>query len=463
MSMLAPFTSSVSILSSWKEEQDTFQESDIPARSRLYHLKPQFPGSLWQESFTSYLNRLGWTHHVSPRSMVVQEVMPYLNKTQALSRQWIGSLSRGFAMSMNGVGPSALEWAEILEHLTMRTDLHLLTLRWWIGDLSSRGHLRAWPAWCPTCYAEWQEQELCIYQPLLWFFKVVTTCPKHHRLLEDQCPHCRNRQSVIALKTYPGHCTQCGKWLGGSLDEEQIEPLSPWQQWILQVLEELHVASAVSGELRWETFFTHLAEGILLAADLVTWKQVEHLTGVKRHIFNQWSQLQKIPSFETILELCYVCEVTPVQVMNGEITSLVETFQRRGSSRPPVHRYAKPRVDPARSLELIHAVLDGREKPLGMRQLCKRLGYGHRALMDRFPEECALIVQQVREYRNQQDRQRVTKTREQVRQAVLSLHAQGIYPSLHKVQSFLSAGVMMQPEARETWHAVLRELGFESS
>ncbi len=62
----------------------------------------------------------------------------------------------------------------------------------------------------------------------------------------------------------------------------------------------------------------------------------------------------------------------------------------------------------------------------------------------------------------QQDRQRVAKTREQVRQAVFSLHAQGIYPSLHKVQSFLSAGVMMQLEARETWHAVLRELGFES-
>jgi hypothetical protein len=73
-----------------------------------------------------------------------------------------------------------------------------------------------------------------------------------------------------------------------------------------------------------------------------------------------------------------------------------------------------------------------------------------------------LIIQQAREYRKQQDRQRVARTREQVRQAVFALHAQGIYPSLHKVQSFLSAGVMMQPEARETWHAVLRELGLET-
>ncbi len=111
---------------------------------------------------------------------------------------------------------------------------------------------------------------------------------------------------------------------------------------------------------------------ILSAANLVTWKQIERLTGVKRDIFNQWLQQKKIPSLETILQLCYVCEVAPVQIMNGEITSLIEFFQNGISLRPTVPRRANPKVDPARSLELIHAVLDGREKPLGMRQLCKR-------------------------------------------------------------------------------------------
>src|SRR6266567_6627770 len=97
-----------------------FQWPNEWPRSRLYSLVPCEVGTLWTECFTSYLNRLGWTHHVSPRAMVVQEVMPYLNKTQALSRQWIGSLSRGYAMSMNGVGTPALEWVEALSHLTMR-------------------------------------------------------------------------------------------------------------------------------------------------------------------------------------------------------------------------------------------------------------------------------------------------------------------------------------------------------
>ena len=87
-------TFSVRIFSPWRDGQETFQESDIPARSRLYPLDPQAMGNLWQESFTSYLNRLGWTHHVSPRAMVMQEVIPRLENAQNASRQWIGARQR---------------------------------------------------------------------------------------------------------------------------------------------------------------------------------------------------------------------------------------------------------------------------------------------------------------------------------------------------------------------------------
>lgn len=447
------------------DHQQIFRESDLPVRSRLYCLDPQAMGSLWQESLTSYLNRLGWTHHVSPRAMVTQEVIPRLDKAQKVSRQWIGALSRGYAMNVNGVGSLALEWSTVLNQLTQRSDLHLLTLHGWIGNLSSVGHLRPALSWCPICYMEWQEQKVCIYQPLLWLFKVVTICPRHHHLLESHCPHCQKQQSVIALRTRPGHCTQCDQWLGRSPDlamaSQVTDELILWQQWILRALEELHLASRASGVLQWDPFFIHLAEGILSAVDLVAWKQVERLTGVKRHVINQWLQKKKIPSLETILQLCYLCEVTPWQVMQGEISPLVFALQREISVRPPVSRRTKPRADRDRCLELIHAVLDGREEPLGIRQLCERLGYSHRVLRYSFPEEYTLITQQAREYRKQQERQRVAKTREQVRQATCSLHVQGIYPSQRKVQSLLPAGVMIQAEARETWHVTLRELGLE--
>jgi len=457
---------SVRILSPGTQGLETFQESNIPARSRFYCLEPQAMGSLWQESFTSYLNRLGWTHHVSPRAMIMQEVIPLLDKGQEISRHWLGALSAAYAMSMNGAGLTALEWTEIFEKLTMRSDLHLLTLRWWIGNLSSLGHLHPHPVWCPMCYSEWQAQELCIYQPLLWFFKVITTCPRHHKPLASHCPHCQKTQSVIALQTRPGHCTKCNQWLGISSHKESSHKMEDdpmqWERWVLQALEELRTASTTNGGINWETFFTQLAAGLASAASLVGWKQIERLTGVKQFTFHQWFEQRWMPSLETILQLCYVCEVTPLQIMKGEISPLIEVITRNTPSRPPVHRRAKSKVDPERSLELIHAVLDGREKPLSLAQLCKRLGYGHRTLKYLFPEECALIVKLAREDKKQRRAQQTLPTCERVRQAVFSLHEQGIYPSVHKVQSLLIGGSMRLPEARETWHATLQELGLET-
>lgn len=466
MNMLDSPSVSVHISPSWGERQDSSQESDMPARSRLYRLEPQALGSLWQESFTSYLNRLGWTHHLAPRTMVRQEIIPHLNKSQEVADQWIGALSRGYAIHINGAGALALEWSPVLEHLTQRSDLHLLTLHGWIGNLTSPGHLRAYPAWCLLCYTEWRENSPGIYQPLFWFFKVVTVCPTHHRLLESSCPHCQKTQSVIALQTQPGHCTQCNRWVGISLGEPlpqslQEEP-TPWQQWVLQALEELQTASMTNSLPPWEPFFTHLAKGFAPAIDLVGWEKIESFPGVKSAVFKQWFSLRQTASLETILKLCYVCEVTPFQVMRGETSSLIEIFQRGVTSRPPLHRRVRPKIDQERCLQLIHAVLDGHEEPLGLRQLCERLGCSPRILLYYFREECALITQQAREHRKQQGEQRVLETRKRVRQQVLSLHAQGIYPSHKNVRSLLPAGLMRQSAAGEAWHETLRELGLES-
>jgi len=48
----------VRVLTSWGGEPDIMQQRDISPRSRLYALEPQALGMLWQESLTSYLNRL---------------------------------------------------------------------------------------------------------------------------------------------------------------------------------------------------------------------------------------------------------------------------------------------------------------------------------------------------------------------------------------------------------------------
>ncbi len=233
---------------------------EMPPRSRLYHLPPFGVGTLWVESFTSYINRLAWTYRVSPRVLVAQEIDPLLSSDyQVHSSVQLATFSRSGAMGMNGTGNLAVEWSATLEGLTMRPDLHLLILRSWLGDLPSRGHLRTKPTWCPLCYTEWREQERPIYQPLLWMLQLATMCPRHQVRLEDRCPHCQKHQSILTLKTAPGHCTQCHTWLGKPLDAVVEQETIHWQEWVIRSLEELRREYGNAGVLPWERFFANLA------------------------------------------------------------------------------------------------------------------------------------------------------------------------------------------------------------
>jgi|GEM_PF-5219525 hypothetical protein len=53
------------------ENQRILQTAEIPPRSRLYGLEPYHVNTLWSESLTSYLNRLGWAHGVDTMPLVV--------------------------------------------------------------------------------------------------------------------------------------------------------------------------------------------------------------------------------------------------------------------------------------------------------------------------------------------------------------------------------------------------------
>ena len=458
----------------WKplEGPHLLQTIDTPARSRLYGLVPCGVGTVWGESLTSYLNRLGWRHGVSPRALVAREMVPHLS-SEHLPPQ-LSAFYRQAATNLNGNGSFALEWSTLLERLTGRPDLHLLTLQWWIGDLASHGHFKKVPVWCPLCYAEWKEKHLPIYQPLLWQYQVVTMCSQHKGPLDERCPHCRKTQSVITANQSPlGACTQCGAWLGTRADA-QSEPMSYeevlWQQWVIRALEELLVANLSSGPLQWEHFFTGLT---ICLQEHGAYSRLERLTGISRSLFYRWPGRPRtprlstlshpyIPSLETILEFCYACDVTPLQVMTNQLAPLRDLIRAGTSPRPARPRRPAPdRLDRERCLELINAILDGREEPLGLRQIAKRQGCTDHTLLTHFPQECVLITKLARDHRKQRQERRLQQVRDQVRQTVITLDAQGIFPSHRRLRMMFPPGVMRMPEANAAWHAALRELGLE--
>src|SRR5260221_14560420 len=94
----------------------------ISPRSRLYHLEPVGKGTPFVESLASYVTRLAEAHCVSPKSLVINEVLPVLGreyKTRSdyhlVNKLWIVS-----ALSLNGTGSLAHKWMCALESLTLR-------------------------------------------------------------------------------------------------------------------------------------------------------------------------------------------------------------------------------------------------------------------------------------------------------------------------------------------------------
>lgn len=442
---------------------DTGMGGEIPPRSRLYCLTPLGMGTLQVECLTSYICRLAWAYRVNPRLLVAQEIVPQLSNSYPGSQ--LATFSRRMAFKINDNGHIASEWSTILERLTMCHDLHLLTSRWWIGDLSSRAHLREKPAWCPSCYAAWSKQGLPIYQPLLWMFQIVTICPLHKILLENRCPSCQKYQSIISRKTEPGHCTQCNTWLGSTSNIVSLQGMNKemmeWQTWVIEALEELQEGCMTFGVLEWQRFFTALASCI---EGEDTYRCLTRLTGIPHPTIKQWLKFVRTPSLEILLEFCYGCDTTPFQIITGQLARLKEAIEQGTSSHLPRHRSrASGRVNYEQCLELIQAVLEGREEPIGINQIALRLGHTHRTFLTHFPLECQLLKQKFQEYRKQRRKQRESQVCEEVRQAVITLHAEGIFPSHHRVRALLSdPHLMRMPEASAAWHAIRRDLGIES-
>jgi transcriptional regulator with XRE-family HTH domain len=445
----------------WPEENHLLtllQMGEIPPRSKLYDLVPCGLGTPLQERLTSYINRLARRHHVSPHHFIAQEIVPCLS--HSYSRQQLSAFSWSGAMSINGNGSLAREWATILEHLTKRSDLHLLTSQSWVNNLPPHKLLHEKPAWCPACFAEWKDGEMPIYEPLLWTFHAVTMCMKHHRTLEDHCPHCQKRQPWIRLQAALDQCARCNAWLGSLVwgSEPPSTEIIEWQRWTTAALEELRSALVSSSLPPWEQFFTNLSRSLDARGEQ---SRLAELTGLARGQFARWLRRSCTPTLRSLLEFCYVCNVTPFQVLRGDLTALKRVVQEGKPSRLPRSRRLYRPIDRQRCLQRIQAILDGREEPLGYGSLAKQLGYTNHALLYHFPQECALLSKQSKAHRRQLKEQRIARVQEEVQRATMAIHAQGIYPSQNKVADLLSdPNLLFQPEAKATWRALCQELGW---
>lgn len=377
----------------------------IPSRSRLYHLKPIGIGTPMVESLTSYVTRLAQAHHVTPKSLVSYEILPFQGKDVTtlrhyyrLNRFWLTGAS-----SINSVGSTAREWVETLENLTLRSNLRFLTMLPWSEVLALNRLIRGRKAWCPNCYEEWRCAGHVIYEPLLWFLQGVSVCNVHHCLLSTECPFedCKSQEPLLMQISRPGYCSQCSRWLGISIEFPYTNEIDrntnewKWQRWISSVLGELIAATPITHPPQKVQIKSMVAMCVeQFAGGNIS--ELARLSDVSTHTI--WSSINmgNIPHLETLLQICYRLSITPLEFLTNDTLpnwipkkqSLVDDVPKLTTRRG---RHLK-----ASDIETIRMVL-GRElaktePPYShLTEIANQLGCHVATLHNHCPELCSAI------------------------------------------------------------------------
>jgi DNA-binding XRE family transcriptional regulator len=447
-----------------------------PPHSRLHHLEPVGLGTAAVESLTGYVTRLGETHGVSTRTLMIHELVPLLGR-ERLTRPVNSGLSSFWskdARSLNGTGHLALDLVAALQTMTLRQDLRFLTLLTWANVLPPRGLLRRNRVWCPACYETWRQAGQVIYEPLLWSLEVMTICPLHHCYLHSTCHHldCQASQPILGPRSRPGYCSHCERWLGVSSTDLPSENTAvpeeewAWQTWVAREVGDLFVHAPGP-----------LAEPTVQNVSSVVKRWIEFLTQGNANAFARrlqistssvscWQSQRQRPQLGTLLRLCRLFRTPLLHVFAQGADAVDGSIFDQNEWVIEAKRPKRPRraFDQQRVLMVLQDVLaSNAEPPPAMRQVCKQLGYEHALVYTHYPDLCRSISARYMAYQKERGSQRLQQLCAEVRQAVFAVHQQGKYPSAYRVEALLSVpGFMRHPEARAVWHATLRELGWES-
>jgi AraC-like DNA-binding protein len=99
------------------------------------------------------------------------------------------------------------------------------------------------------------------------------------------------------------------------------------------------------------------------------------------------------------------------------------------------------------------------QPPPSMRTVAKRLNYSPRELREHFPELNRAIANRRKEYYKLRREQRLLLLKEEMRQVILKIHAQGLYPSSRRVGRLMRTPAIMRDRAvAKFWREMLEEL-----
>lgn len=129
-------------------------------------------------------------------------------------------------------------------------------------------------------------------------------------------------------------------------------------------------------------------------------------------------------------------------------------------SQAIVTRY-RQRFDLEQMRQRLLKALSSNDEILSLKELARQNGCTKRMLQARFPALCQQIVARYHAELNNRHKELLSRICAEIRQAVLTLRQQGLYPSRRRTAELLKNPQWLRlKEGNETWHVMMLELGY---
>jgi hypothetical protein len=412
-------------------------------------------GTPFRESLSSYYLALAHLHHLSPRTLAKELIIP--PKEDGAERQGDDAFTSWKLSLFNGIGAVPGIWAKRLGELTGRNDLIDLTLVPLRPYTHRQRLMSAKKRWCPLCLAE-AEKEGRVYGHLLWEIASVQACPKHGVNLVSQCNCSGTGSPSTGNKVHlPGICGLCGysltqnygAFLKSASEDEIIR--SKLIAELLGDMERLKGGAPGISEFLRNAMHHFTKDNAALFGRIL---------GIKKNTLHGWIHNGFVPSFPQIVEIALACRCSVADVMLG----LRITF---GKAEPA---YAQSRVQKpfrtkrtttldrdniTRQLGILLSVVP----PISVSEAAVKVGINRRTLFMEFRDIAQRISQRFKEYRSAEKTRKFADKCDLYRQSAVRLIQRGVMPTPRRVASNIRGKrVIIKDRERATCSAICEEV-----
>jgi len=256
------------------------------------------------------------------------------------------------------------------------------------------------------------------------------------------------------------------RWLGVITNSPKLSWTDEQWQWQIWVAETVGELLSHSMNLTVMPHLGNIPELIAASQEQAADSSMRNLADrlqLSRRTLNAWKQGGQVPQIESLMRLCYCCGASLYDLFtlpSGRL-NLGELKSHSLPNIPALCKKPRHPIDDIRIRQTLEAALTNEEEsPPSMRTVSKGLGHSPRELREHFPELCRAISSRYKNYSKVRGEQKQERLKNEVRQVILDIRSQGLYPSSRRVCSLLSEpAAMRDPVIFRFWREMLKELG----